>query len=568
MTRLPTLPPTLLSKTTGKSGLRATSALATSFSVSLALAASLALTGCGPSDDAGKDASGASNAAKEVATAATPPSAKSAAEAPAVFVFGDTTFNAENEEPDVNPRNGYAGWAALRYGVGETLFRYDEHMRPQPWLAERFENVDLLTWKIELKENVRFSNGRAVDAAAVKASLEALVKEHARARGDLQIASVEADGLTLTIRTEVPRPTLVNYLSDPYGAVVDVEAGVKDGIVVGTGPYRAVKVVTNDSIELVRNENYWGDTRPGYDRVRVLTISDGDTLTMALQSGEIDAAYGLPYASHVLFKKGGFVSTSTATSRTFFLHMNYKSPVASDPAVRKAVAMAVDKERFASVLLQGNGVPATGPFPADFVFGGKAVKDRTFDLKAAADVLDRAGWRDANGDGVREKDGKPLVLRWLTYPSRQELPLLAEMVQADLKSIGVKVEVNSTADHNTLRRRPETWDVYASAMVTAPTGDPAYFFTTHALRSSSENNGGYVNPELEGLAETLSQTFDPAKREALAVKMQQEILEDDAFVFAAHLKMTMVAREGVEGLKAHPTDFYEITPVVRPSSEK
>lgn len=542
--------PTLRSK---KTGIRATAALV----LSLSLAVSCALTGCGPSENA---ANGSSNTAKDVSQS----SAESAVEAPAVFVFGDTTFNAENEEPDVNPRNGYAGWAALRYGVGETLFRYDEHMRPRPWLAERFENVDPLTWKIELKENVRFSNGRPVDAAAVKASLEALVKEHARARGDLRIAAVEADGLTLTIRTEVPRPTLVNYLSDPYGAVVDVDAGVKDGIVVGTGPYRAVKVVANDSIELVRNENYWGETRPGYDRVRVLTISDGDTLTMALQSGEIDAAYGLPYASHVLFKKGGFVSTSTATSRTFFLHMNYKSPIASDPAVRRAVAMAVDKERFASVLLQGNGVPATGPFPADFAFGGKAVKDRTFDLKAVADVLDRSGWRDANGDGVREKDGRPLIIRWLTYPSRQELPLLAEMVQADLKSIGVKVEVNSTADHNTLRRRPETWDVYASAMVTAPTGDPAYFFTTHALRSSSENNGGYVNPELEGLAETLSQTFDPAKREALAVRMQQEILEDDAFVFAAHLKMTMVAREGVEGLKAHPTDFYEITPLVRP----
>lgn len=553
--------PTLLTNTTGP---RARSALAKSLTVSLAVAVSLALTGCGPSDDASKDTSTAAN---EVATASQP-SANSAAEAPAVFVFGDTTFNAENEEPDVNPRNGYAGWAALRYGVGETLFRYDEHMRPQPWLAERFENVDPLTWRIELKENVRFSNGRAVDAAAVKASLEALVKEHARARGDQRIAAIDADGLTLTIRTEVPRPTLVNYLSDPYGAVVDVAAGVKDGIVVGTGPYRAVKVVTNDSIELVRNDNYWDETRPGYDRVRVLTISDGDTLTMALQSGEIDAAYGLPYASHVLFKKGGFVSTSTATSRTFFLHMNYKSPIASDPAVRRAVAMAVDKERFASVLLQGNGVPATGPFPADFAFGGKAVSSRTFDLKAAAEVLESAGWRDANGDGVREKDGKPLVLRWLTYPSRQELPLLAEMVQADLKSIGVKVDVNSTADHNALRRRPETWDVYASAMVTAPTGDPAYFFTTHALQSSSENNGGYVNPELEALAETLSNTFDPAKREALAVEMQNRILADDAFVFAAHLKMTMVAREGVEGLKAHPTDFYEITPVVRPAEKQ
>ena len=364
--------PTLRSK---KTGTRATAALV----LSLSLAVSCALTGCGPSENA---ANGASNTAKDVSQS----SAESAVEAPAVFVFGDTTFNAENEEPDVNPRNGYAGWAALRYGVGETLFRYDEHMRPRPWLAERFENVDPLTWKIELKENVRFSNGRPVDAAAVKASLEALVKEHARARGDLRIAAVEADGLTLTIRTEVPRPTLVNYLSDPYGAVVDVDAGVKDGIVVGTGPYRAVKVVANDSIELVRNDNYWGETRPGYDRVRILTISDGDTLTMALQSGEIDAAYGLPYASHVLFKKG-FVSTGTATSRTFFLHMNYKSPIASDPAVRRAVAMAVDKERFASVLLQGNGVPATGPFPADFAFGGKVVKARSFDLKAAAEYI-------------------------------------------------------------------------------------------------------------------------------------------------------------------------------------
>ena len=52
------------------------------------------------------------------------------------FVFGDTTFNPENEEPDVNPHNAYAGWACIRYGVGETLFKYSDSMEIQPWLAK------------------------------------------------------------------------------------------------------------------------------------------------------------------------------------------------------------------------------------------------------------------------------------------------------------------------------------------------------------------------------------------------------------------------------------------------
>ena len=51
------------------------------------------------------------------------------------FVFGDTTFNPENEEPDVNPHNAYAGWACIRYGIGETLFRYSDAMEIEPWLA-------------------------------------------------------------------------------------------------------------------------------------------------------------------------------------------------------------------------------------------------------------------------------------------------------------------------------------------------------------------------------------------------------------------------------------------------
>ena len=178
--------------------------------------------------------------------------------------------------------------------------------------------------------------------------------------------------------------------------------------------------------------------------------------------------------------------------------------------------------------------------------------------------MENAGWADSDGDGIREKNGKKLEIRWLTYPSRQELPLLAEAAQAALKDIGIAVSIQCTADHNRLRRDPGAWDVYASAMVTAPTGDPEYFFTTHCLDGSSANNGRYHSDRLEELEKELAETFDTARRGELAVLMQQAILDDNAFIFCSHLKMSMISRAGVTGLTAHPCDFYEITADLAP----
>lgn len=482
------------------------------------------------------------------------------------FVFGDTTFNPENEEPDVNPHNAYSGWACIRYGIGETLFRYSDSMEIEPWLAESYENVDELTWKITLQDGVRFSSGRAVDGEAVKECLEHLVKVHDRAKGDLMIDTITADGQTVTIKTTEPKPALLNYLSDPYGCIIDMEAGVtEDGIVSGTGPYIAESLVSGEQLNLVKNEDYWNGT-PGFDEITVRTISDGDTLTMALQAGEIDAAYGMPYASYPLFENDDYTFSSCATSRAFFAHMNFESPVIQDAAVRKAIAMGIDKEGFVDTLLGGNGYPAAGAYPEGFSFGGDAVTALAYDAEGAKQVLEEAGWTDDDGDGIREKDGQDLTIRWLTYPSRQELPLLAESAQATLKEIGINVEINSTADHNSIRTDTSAWDVYASAMVTAPTGDPEYFFTTHCLDASAVNNGHYHSDRLEELAAELAMTFDTERRSELAVEMQQTILDDNAFIFCSHLQMSMISRADVTGLTAHPCDFYEITADLAPVS--
>src|SRR5699024_6593563 len=131
-----------------------------------------------------------------------------------VFYYGDTTFNAENDESDVNPHNTYAGWACIRYGIGETLFRYTDTMELEPWLASGYERTDDTTWVITLRDDATFTSGRNLDGQAVKECLEDLVAVHERAAGDLKIQEITAEGQKVTIRTSEPVPALLNYLSD------------------------------------------------------------------------------------------------------------------------------------------------------------------------------------------------------------------------------------------------------------------------------------------------------------------------------------------------------------------
>ena len=154
----------------------------------------------------------------------------------------------------------------------------------------------------------------------------------------------------------------------------------------------------------------------------------------------------------------------------FFAQMNYATEALQDPNVRAAIAGAIDKEGFTQVLLEGNGSAANGPFPESFAFGDASVTAQPYDPEESRRLLAASGWTDTDGDGYVDKDGETLSIRWLTYPSRQELPLLAESVQASLKEIGIRVEVNCTANHLDFIESGE-WDIYASAFVCAPTGD-------------------------------------------------------------------------------------------------
>ena len=476
------------------------------------------------------------------------------------MVIGDTTFNAENWEETIDPHRTYNGWPCIRYGVGETLVHYSDTMELEPWLATAWENDGSLTWTITLRDGVKFSSGRDMDAEAVKQCFEHLLENHDRAPGDTRIESMEADGQVLTITTSEPNPALMNYLGDPYACIIDVDASdFETGIAVGTGPYVAVDMVTDDHLTLEPNKLYW-NSEPKLDELTIRTISNGDTLSFALQSGDIDAAYGMAYESYPNFENDQYQFSGIQTSRAFFASMNMESPIIRDPAVRKAIALGIDKEGFVAVLLDGHGVVGNGAFPDGFsTFGGENITTETYDPEAARAALEEAGWVDTDGDGIREKDGVKLVIRWLTYPSRQELPLLAESAQASLKQIGIDVDINCTANRRQFLADLSSWDIYASALVTAPSGDPQYFFTTSCMPGMSYNFGAYENAHVSELIEKLSTEFDMAKRAELAIELQQAILDDNAYVFCSFLQMNMISKANVSNWTAHACDYYEVT---------
>ena len=475
------------------------------------------------------------------------------------FVYGTTGYSEEMGDAGLNPHDNYSGWSALRYGVGETLFKYNDNMEVEPWLATDYEFVDDTTVKIKLRDGVKFSSGRAMDAQAVKECLENLVKVHDRAPSDMKIDHIEADGLTLTIYTTEPCPAIINYLGDPYGAIIDMEYGVQgeggNANVAGTGPYIAEKV-TPTQIDLVKNENYWGgDVK--VDKVTVKSFSDGSALTAALQTGDIQGTYGLQYDNYVLFDGNPeYTINSCATSRCFFGQFNFESEIMQDQNIRKAIEMGIDKEGFCSVIMEGRGLPAKAAFPDSFSYGNEAVETVSYDPEGAKKLLEESGWKDTDGDGYADKDGQKLTIDWLTYPTRLEQPKLAEYAQATLKEIGIDVVVNNTSDHMTYAADGD-FDVYVSSTTTAPTGDPEYFFTSTVV--GPKNYGKYENKEVTALTEKLHQAFEPEERAKLATELQQKILNDDGFFFVSHLNMGIVTKSNVKGMAAHPCDYYEIT---------
>lgn len=475
-----------------------------------------------------------------------------------VFNYGVTAYSGSGV--GVDPHSAYCGWSTLRYGIGETLTRISDEGTIEPWLAESWTaNDDSTEWTLKIKDNVTFSNGKKVDAAAVKANFERLIAQNERAATGLKIASMEADGQTLTFKLSSSNPILVNWMTDPFACIIDVTEEVNgESHVVGTGPYTLEKANV-DGVVVKANKNYWNGS-PKFGTVNVICFQDGDTMSLAAQNGELDACANLGYDTVPVFQNNSkFNIDSTATSRSYMFMFNTKDEALSDIKVRQAISCAINKDAFVNTLMNGFGEVAQLCFPKSYTFGDSKVKGPEYNPEQAKKLLAEAGWTDTDGDGYVDKDGKNLELSWVTYRNRQELPLLAESSQAALKEVGIKVNIDDREGNAIITDVSPDFDIYSWAVVTAPYADGLTFFNELLNNYSGHGWSGAEYEQFKSLYETAIQENDAEKRAEYSVQLQQMLVDNNILFVASHNTMNLVTKAGVSGMAAHPTDFYEIT---------
>ena len=130
--------------------------------------------------------------------------------------------------------------------------------------------------------------------------------------------------------------------------------------------------------------------------------------------------------------------------RTQFVWFNTQNPLLSEPDVRRAISYGIDREMYANTLVGGQA--AKGPFTSALPFGYEQVKGYDYEPETAKKLLDEAGYKDADGDGIREKDGQKLTLQLILNSAYESDSIVAAAMQSQLKEIGVNLELTSYED--------------------------------------------------------------------------------------------------------------------------
>lgn len=441
----------------------------------------------------------------------------------------------------LDPANGYSGWYLVRYGIGETLFRLDDDMEAVSWLADGYERTGENQWKIAIKDNITFQNGKKMTPQEVKKSLDRVIKLNKRAAITLKVTDIQAGEDYIILKTSEENPTLIRDLCDPFAAIIDVENENQDTSPIGTGPFIIREFNSKNTTTLIKNENYW-DGEVKLASVKVMTVKDSDTLSMALQSGEIDIAQGLSYSMVNLFRGDESYKVDTVdTSRAIVLYFNQSNGILQDPSVRSAINMAINKEEYCKIILRGEATPATGAFPDDEL---ETVK---YDLEKAKEIIEASGY--TAGD---------LKLQLVTYSQRRELTTTAECLQSDLKAIGVEASIEISDNIDELVSYGD-FDLCLYSNITSSTGDPGVYISNAMATDGAANYGGYSNEKADELISIMNQEFDSDIRKALGDEIQQIVLNDNGYGFIGHMRMSFVMKNNVTGISPHPTDYYQFT---------
>lgn len=441
-----------------------------------------------------------------------------------------------DEPADLSPLEGYAEHGAANLYDGLVEYQANRALRPALASELPVPAADGLSWMVQLRSNVTFTDGSPFEAEDVVATYRALLDP-------ARDSPVRTRFSMLNNVTALDPATVRFDLSAPYAPFADLltlgilsSESVATENPVGTGPYKLDSWTRGSRMVLEANTSYWDDP-PAITKVTVEFIPDDRTREERFRDGKLDGA-ALPPALAVPFEDADGVRVvyhSAADVRAVVLPTG--DPVTGDPDLRLALNYAVNRESMIENVLATKGRVAYTPMPevlAEFV-EPDAVFD--YDLTRALDALSASGWVPGDG-GVRTKNGTQAAFT-LRYRQGDTIAAgLAEAFATDARAIGVQVTPEATAD--------------AAALTTGPAlvgfGDP--FDPDTALYSivrSGTALGGYHNETVDTALDTGRAATDPAERATAYRKFQRAWVTAPGMVVLTAPNHTYVMRESWDG---------------------
>ena len=414
-----------------------------------------------------------------------------------------------------------------------------------PDFLERWEQPDPQTVILRVRPGIRWHDGTPTSARDILFTIERMKNEEVASTRQADVAAVESaravDSMTVEVKLNRTGPSTLNSLLEVVPAPAHLLEGVAPAQLrfapfnsrpVGNGLYRFERWTKGQEIVVVANTD--APERPSLDRIVMRIVPDPSARVTGLLNGEGDLIK--PTAEQVtrIQSGGGQVRLESAAKvRPGFIVWNVEKEPVNDPAVRRAFLMGINRPQLAQALFNDPEAVALSPIAPALREHSADVRPIPYDVAGAQRLLEQAGWRDTNGDGIREKGGRPLRLE-VEYSSAD--PVRADMlvaIQAEVRKIGIDLVPRAyerTTWVSRLRGREFTGSFWGWGWGPGVVGPNAkMLFHSTSIPPGGPNFGGYRNPVVDALIDSVIVETDTARARGMWRRIEQTLIDDAVY---------------------------------------
>lgn len=452
--------------------------------------------------------------------------------------------------------------------IYSSLFKLDSNMEVQNDLASGYTlSEDKKTYTVTLRNDVRWHDGQPFTAEDVIFTIRSIQTPD---YGSPLKSSF--DGVTVTkiddytvnfALTDVYAPFLMNLTTGIVPQHVWKDVAPKNSSLaeqmlkpVGSGPYRFAELKTRrktgeiTEFHLTRNEQYHGP-RQLLDEIVFHFYNSHEEATNALIGNGVDGIGFLPLSLLEKAQDTNQVVHHLRLPQYFGLFFNsQKNTIVGDAGVRNALSLAVNREEIVTEALQGQGEPLHLPIPPGVFAFNDELAPPEFNVEAAKQNLEDAGWKDVDGDGVREKDNERLHIK-ISTTDWPEYVLTAEVVQRQWRAIGVETQIEHFSA-GTIQQTviaPRNYEILFFGEILSADPDPYPFW--HSTQTNNLNFAQFKNQEVDKLLEAARKTIDRTERQRLYKEFQGKILDIKPAIILYRPYYLFATDDKVRGINAN-----------------